>query len=72
MTVGSHHLHITALRVLDVYDLSIPSPRALGEDIEVMAVKVEGMSGRRIVIDDEADGGVGAKVVDVPLWVVWI
>lgn len=34
-----------------------------------MAVQVHGVRGEELVVDDEADGGVGAEVVDGPLGV---
>lgn len=39
----------------------------LGEHEEVVAVEVHGVVGGEVVFDDDADGGVAAEVVDVPL-----
>ena len=30
------------------------------------------MDNREVIIDDNSDCGVGAKVVDVPLWIKWV
>ena len=38
VTKGRHQLDVTALGVLDMCDLAVPSPRADGEDIEIVAV----------------------------------
>jgi hypothetical protein len=37
------------------------------QDKEIVPVKMDWVCGYRRVVDDEADGGVGAEVVDVPL-----
>ena len=60
-------LHIAPLRVLRVGDRSVPGAEAFRQDPEVVAVEVHGVRERGAVADDEADGGVGAEVVNVPL-----
>ena len=60
-------LRVATLRVLCVRDLSVPAAGAFGEDVEVVAVEVHGVGGDEFVVDDEADGGVGAEVVDGPV-----
>ena len=48
---------------------TVPGADAFGKHVEVMAVEMHGVCGGEGVFDDDADGGVGAEVVDVPLWV---
>ena len=60
-------LHVAALRVARVRDGAVPGPEAFGEDVEVVPVQVHGVRGDEGVVDDEADGGVGAEVVDLPV-----
>ena len=68
---GRQDLHVAALRVVDVGDSPVPGARSRGQDEEVVAVQVHGVGGEGdVVVDDEAHGGVGAEVVDVPLRVV--
>ena len=38
VTEGRHQLDVAALGVLNMCDLAIPSPRADGEDVEIVAV----------------------------------
>ena len=61
-----HDLRVAALRVRGVVS---PAPAALpfGQDPEVVAVEVHGVGGGGVVVEDYADGGVGAEVVDGPL-----
>lgn len=63
------HLRVAALRVLRVRDVAVPFAEALGEHVEVVAVQVHRVRGEKFVVDYEADGGVGAEVVDGPLGV---
>jgi len=62
-------LHVSPLWVLRVGDRSVPGAEAFGQDPEVVAVEVHGVDEGGEVADDEADGGVGAEVVDGPLGV---
>ena len=39
--VGPHLLDVTALRVVAVHDDAVPGPCALGQDVHVVAVKVD-------------------------------
>lgn len=39
--IGSHLLDVTALRVVAVHDDAVPGPCALGQDVHVVAVKVD-------------------------------
>ena len=64
-----HELRVAALGVLLMRDGAVPGARAFGQNVEVVAVKVHGVGGDHFVFHDQADGGVGAEVVDVPLWV---
>lgn len=48
---------------------AVPGAEALGEYVEVVAVKMHGVKGCKLVVDDEAHGGVGAEVVDRPVGV---
>ncbi len=67
-----HELDVATLRVGLVDDGAVPGADALGEDVEVVAVKMHGVRGAEFVLDDDADGAVGAKVVHVPLGVVGV
>ena len=51
-----------------VGDDAVPGPLALGEHVEVVAVQMHGVRCYEIVIDYEAHGGVGAEVVDGPVF----
>ena len=48
-------------------DNPIPGSCTFSEHIEVVAVKMHWVGGWKFVVDYEAHGGVGAKVVDVPI-----
>ncbi len=67
-----HYLHVTTLSVLLIDDDSIPRSHTFGEDVEVVPVEMHGMGSSEFVLHDEADGGVVAKVVDVPLRVLGV
>lgn len=60
-----HELRVAALRVRGPDDGAVPPARADGEDLEVVPVQVDGVGHGVGVGEDEADGGVGAKVEDV-------
>ena len=62
-----HQLHVSSLGVMDVLNGAIPGAGALGEDVEVVAVKVHGMRCGEMIADNDADGGITAEVVHVPL-----
>lgn len=61
-----HELHVAALGVGLVDDLAVPSADALGQDVEIVTMEMHGVGGREVVVDDDADGAVVPKVVDVP------
>ena len=67
-----HDLDVAALGVVLVGDLAVPGARAFGEDVEIMPVQMHGVGSGKFVMDDDADGGVVAEVVDVPLGVVGV
>lgn len=70
---GGQDLRVAALRVGRVGDAPVPGAGPGGEDEHVVAVQVHGVVGDGdVVVDEEADGGVGAEVVDVPFWVLWV
>lgn len=51
-------------------DCAVPETGAFGEDVEVVAVEMHGVGGEwEEVVNDQADGRVGAEIVDVPLGV---
>ena len=51
-------------------DLAVPETGAFGEDVEVVAVKMHRVGGEwEEVVNHQADGRVGAEVVDIPLGV---
>ena len=62
-----HNLHIAAGGGGVICDFAIPFPLAFGEDEEIVPVEMHGVVGADVVADDEADGGVGAEVLDGPL-----
>ena len=70
---GLQQLHIAALRV-HLLDTAVPLADALGDDPEVVPVEMHGVGDvvAEVVVDDDADGGVCAEVVDVPLGVVGV
>ena len=72
MPVGLKHLNISPLSVEYMLDLSVPGARTLCQDIEVMAMEMHRMRNRRRIVEHDANGGVGAEVVIIPLWVVWV
>ena len=60
-------LGVAALGVGSVGNgLAVPFAVTFGEDVEIVAVQMHGVGGDEVVVDDEADGGVGAKVINVP------
>ena len=68
---GRQDLHVAALRVVHVRDLPVPRACSRGEDKEVVPVEVHRVESEwDVAVDDEAHGGVGAEVVDVPLRVL--
>ena len=67
-------LRVATLRVREVH-VPLPLPCALSQHPEVVPVQVHGVRGPahvEEVAQDNADGGGGAEVVDVPLWVVGV
>ena len=60
-------LDVAALGVLLMDDGAVPGADALGQDVEVVPVQVHRVGGPELVLDDEPDGRVVAKVVGVPL-----
>ena len=65
-------MHVSPLGVLNVLHRSVPLPNAFGEDVEVVAVKVHWVGCGEVVAEDDADGGIGAEVVDVPFGVLGV
>ena len=70
---GLQKLDITTLRI-DLLDGAVPLADALGDDPEIVSVEMHGVGDvvAEVVIDDDADGGVCAEVVDVPFGVVGV
>lgn len=67
-------LCVAALRVREI-DAAVPVADALGQDPEVVAVQVHRVGGagdEELVAKDDADGGIAAEVVDVPLRVIGV
>lgn len=62
---GRHHLDVAALRVAGADDAAVPLADAELQDLHVVAVEVDRVRGFVVVVDDDADGGVCAEVVDV-------
>jgi hypothetical protein len=61
------HVHIATDSVFRVRNSAIPVPEAFGEDVKVMAVEMHGVTADETIVDEvDADGLVGAEVVDVP------
>lgn len=67
--VRLHELDVAPLGVGLVDDGAVPGAGAFGQHVEVVPVEVHGVGGGEVVVDDEADGGVVAEVVGVPLGV---
>ena len=66
----SEDLYVAALGVLLMGYRAVPETGAFGEDVEVVAVEMHGVGGEwEEVVNDQADGRVGAEIVDVPLGV---
>lgn len=61
-------LGVAALRVGLVDDFTIPLSEPLSEHVEVVAVQMHGVGRYEFVVDYEAHGGVGAEVMDGPLF----
>ena len=64
-------LHIATLRV-HLLDGAVPLADALSHDPKIVSMEMHGVGDvvAEVVVDDDADGGVCAEVVDVPLGVV--
>jgi hypothetical protein len=62
-----HKLNVAHLGVRWVDNCAIPCTYTFIEDMEVVAVKMDRMGHEKEVVEDQADGGVGAKIEDVPL-----
>lgn len=58
---------IAALWILWIRDRAIPLALAFSEDPEIVAVEMHGVREVGVIADDDADGGVFAEIVDVPL-----
>lgn len=65
MPVRRHNVRVPALRVLRVHDAAVPGPRAGGEHEHLLAVQVHGVREGDVVVEDDADAGVGGEVVSV-------
>ena len=69
---GLYHLRVSSLRV-DGVDCAVPGAYAVGYDPGIVAVEMHGVGDvGLVVVEDDADGGVGAEVVDIPLGVGWV
>ena len=51
-----HNLYVATLSVGLVDDFAVPGPHALGQDVEIMSVDMNGVGGRELVLDDDPDG----------------
>lgn len=67
-----HELHVATLSIRLVDDFAVPSPNALCKNVEVMAVEMHGVGSGELILDDNSDGAVGTKVVDIPLRVIGV
>ena len=63
-----NQLGITALGVGLVGDFAVPLSETFGEHVEVVAVQMHRVGCQELVVNHKAHGGVGAKVVDGPLF----
>ena len=63
-----NQLGITALGVRLVSDLAVPFSETFSEHVEVVAVQMHRVGCQECVVDHKAHGGVGAKVVDSPVF----
>ena len=69
---GLDELHIAALGVVLMGDLSVPFADPFRQDVEIVAVQMHRVRDGEFVLYDEADRVVVPKVVDVPLGVEWV
>ena len=70
ISIRLNDLHVTPLGVEDVFHIAIPGPHTLSQNVKVVAVQVHRVCNWSGVVNEDADGGIGSKIVDVPLWVV--
>ena len=69
---GLYHLRVSSLRI-DGVDCAIPCAYAFGYDPGIVAVEMHGVGDvGYVVVQYDADGGVGTEVVDIPLGVGWV
>ena len=62
-----YELDISHLRVGRVRYSSVPVPKAFSQDVEVVAVDVDGVGAEsEEVLEYDTDGRVGAEVMDIP------
>lgn len=74
--LGAHtrldQLRVSPQRILKV-DGAVPVAYAFGQDPEIVPVQMHRVGSaayEELVLEDDADGAVGAEIVDVPLRVV--
>jgi hypothetical protein len=61
------HVHVATDSVFRVRNNAIPVPETFGEDVKVVAVEMHGVTAdETIIYEVDADGLVGAEVVDIP------
>ena len=63
-----YQLGITALGVRLVGDCAVPFSETFSEHVEIVTVQMHRVGCQECVVDHKAHGGVGAKVVDGPLF----
>ena len=68
---GPHEVGVAAHGVVGVGNAAVPRAGTLGQHPEVVRVQVHRVRDGRVVVDHQPDGGVLAKVVHVPLRVLW-
>lgn len=66
---GLDELYIPTLRIMRISYDAVPGSCTFGEHVEVVAVKMHRVGGPDFVVNYEADGGIGAEVVHIPLGV---
>ena len=63
-------MSVATLGVIRSSDRSVPFTNALGEDPEVVAMKMHWMNDVEIVVDNNSDGAILSKIIDIPLGII--
>lgn len=64
-----NELHVTSLSILLMDNGAVPDALPLGQNVEVMAVQMHRVGSTAEILEKDPNAGVGAEVVNIPLWV---